>query len=250
MESKQAIPPSELDSDIRKPREKKTDERSESADESTPLASNASYVTLNDILRELKDQRPQSSRFLVVSNNPLIVGVVGILIGGVLTAFYTYQQKVLEYKLDTQKQERTHLLTFSDEVNKLRMQKIGEVWERLDQDEFTIDAIMQDSKFERPTKPPDSKNTKRAIQITKLIHDDQAMVGRYRFWLGEELFNKTENYLDINIKYSLNELGALSDGASNVFKEPRNNARQDILQVRSLFLEGEPRGHLKTRSSP
>src|SRR5882724_3043566 len=245
MELEQPVSPTESDSDTREPREKKKDERPESADESAALASNAPYVTLNDILRELKDQRPQSSRFHVVSNNPLIVGVVGILIGGVLTAFYTYQQKVLEYKLDTQKQERTHLLTFSDEVNKLRMQKIGEVWERLDQDEFTIDALLQDSKIERPTKPPDSKNTKRAIQITKLIHDDQALVGKYRFWLGEELFNKTENYLDINIKYSLNELGALSDGASNVFKEPRNNARQDILQVRSLFLQGELPGQSK-----
>jgi hypothetical protein len=254
MDSKQTISEKESDSSLKKPPEttlKSSAEAPWSFTGHDPIKPEASYIIPSEILRALIDQGPRPSRFHAVSNNPLIVGIIGILIGGGVTSYFTYRLKVLEFNLGARQQELVHGLSFSDEVDKLRIQRLGEVWERLDQDEFAIDQLLADSRAQRSSsKAFNSRNTKRAVQITKLIQNDQAIVSKYRFWLGEELFQKAGNYLDINVKYSLNELGATSESDSSELSNARKRAKQDILQVRNLFLEGQPPGQIKTQSSP
>ena len=247
MESKQ--PPSHEQSDLETPNseleENQNAEASASVSDHKPIKPEVSYVISGEVLRALIDEKPKASRFHAISHNPLIAAVFGILIGGILTAFYSYQQKILEYRLGMQQQELARRQSFSDEVNRLRIQKLGEVWERLDEDEFAINRLLDDSTFEGPSKNSSSNNSKRAAEITRLIHNDQVMASKYQFWLGEVQFHKAEGYLDANIKYALNKLGATPESDSSQLSKERENAKQDILQIRSSFLEGEPRAQPK-----
>lgn len=202
-----------------------------------------SYVIPGEILRELIEKQPTHSIFYTLSTNPLLVVVVGGLIGGVLTGYYTLEQKQIEHNRIIQQQELARQQIFSDEVNKLRLQKLGEVWEQLDEDEFAINRLLDDGRF-KPNKESSSK-TKRMQDITILIHNDQAMVSRYRYWLGEDLFQKTTGYLNMSINYALNKLGSpLGTDLSELMKK-RDDAKQDILKIRQV-LEREP-GSQSTR---
>src|SRR6267142_1645438 len=144
MKSKQ--PASQEQSGLETP---KTDELEESVNAQVgatvkahgSATTDVSFVITGEALRSLIDERidqKPKSKFHAMSNNPLMVGVVGVLIGSISTAIYSSQQKFLEYKLSTQQQEAARRQSFSDEVEKLRIQKHGEMWERLDGDESTI----------------------------------------------------------------------------------------------------------------
>lgn len=205
-----------------------------------PVKPDVSYLITGEVPRALIDEQSKfkSSWLQTISNNALVVVVVGGLIGGALTYYYTYRQKNLDYSRGMLQQELGRRQSFSDEVNKLRIQKVGEVWEQLDEHEFAIDRLLDDPPFEEVSKDPNANN-KRVDEIIKLIHEDKAMTSRNRFWLGEELYNKTMEYLDMNVKYALNKrVFRRATDLTELIKK-RQGAKQDILEIRRLFLEGE-----------
>lgn len=165
-----------------------------------------------------------------ISTNPLALVVVGFLLstipGGLLTFYYgSLQQEIAARR------------SFSDEVNKIRLPKLGEVWERLDEDEFTINRLLRTS--EVPYADPGSKD-KIVEEIRKLIGEDKALVSKHRFWLGEGLFRKTSDYLDMSIDYAVKKITAPPGTDLSELIRKRDNAKEDILKVRQMFLEGEP----------
>src|ERR1051326_5551011 len=101
-----------------------------------------------------------------VTTNAFFLLLVGFglttLVGTVLTNKYT-----------TQQQELAASRSFSDELNKLRIQKVAEVWERLDEDEFMIDDLIQATDQDNKEKglTPDKLN-----DIIKRLQTDRAMV--------------------------------------------------------------------------
>jgi hypothetical protein len=139
-----------------------------------------------------------------------------------------------------QQEELARRQSFSDEINRIRVQKLGEVWQKLDEDEFAINRLLDDSNtFEGPNQDSSLK-TKRVEDITGLIYNDQAMTSKYRFWLGEDLFHKTTGYLNMNVTYALNKLAGPPGADLSELIKKRDEAKQDILKIRTLFLEGEP----------
>jgi len=189
-------------------------------------------------LRDLIDEKSKPSKWHAILAHPLVVVLAGGLVGGVLTHYYTYRQKDVDYNRSLLQQEITRRQSFSDELNKTRVQKLGELWGRLDEDEFTINRLLDESAFEGPNEDSISKD-KRVDQIHRLIHDDQVMATRCRFWLGEELFQKTTAYLDMNVKYALNKLMTPSGTDLIDVMKKRDDAKQDILKIRNTFLTGE-----------
>lgn len=184
-------------------------------------------------IRSLMNEKSKPSKLQTISTNPLASVVVGFvltaIVGGALTYYYGRQQ-----------QELAARRSFSDEINRIRVQKLGEVWERLDEDEFVINDLLEESRLEAPNSDSDANNDRRIEDITKLIRRDQAMASKYRYWLGEDLFRKTSEYLDKNIDYALKKLGAKRGADLSELVKKRDAAKQDVLQLRSLFLQGEP----------
>jgi hypothetical protein len=207
-----------------------------------PVKPDALYVLTGEALRALIEEKSKSksSWFQTFSNNALVVVFFSGLMGGALTYFYTQRQKNLDYARSVQQQQLARRQSFSDEVNKLRIQKFGEVWEQLDEHEFAIDMLLDDRWFEIDPDRDAASNNKMVDDIRKLIHEDQTMASRNRFWLGEDLYNKTMEYLDMNVQYALNKrMAKRGTNLSDLIKK-RKNAKQDILDIRRLFLEGEP----------
>jgi hypothetical protein len=206
-----------------------------------PVKPNALHVLTADALRALIEEKSKSrfSWLQTISNNALIVVFFSGLVGGGLTYYYTQRQKNLDYARSAQQQELASQRSFSDEVNKLRIQKFGEVWEQLDEHESAIDRLLDDRLFEIDPDQDSDLNNKIVDEIRNLIHKDQVMATRNRFWLGEDLYNKTIEYLDLNIRYALNK--RMSRRGTNLegLVQKRKDAKQDILEIRRLFLEGE-----------
>ena len=152
-----------------------------------------------------------------------------VLTGGGFLAYYYGQRQ----------QEWAARRSFSDEINKTRVQKLGEVWEQLDEDAFVINNILEESRLEGPNRDP-TLNDKRIDEITKLIHRDQSIAHKYRFWLGENLFTTTMSYLNTTIDYSVKRISSKPGTDLTELNKTRDAARQDILQIRQLLLAGEP----------
>jgi hypothetical protein len=204
-----------------------------------PVKPEAPYVLTGDAVRALIGEKPKQSKLQALSTHPLALVVISGAIGVGLTQFYTYRLRNLDYTRSVEQQELVRRQNFSDEVNKLRIQKFGEVWEELDEHEHETDRLLDDSgPGGSPEEVADSKS-KKVEYITSIIRGDQAMVSRNRFWLGEDLCDKTIGYLDMNVKYAVNKIFASRTTDLSELIEKRKNAKQDILKIRKLFLEGE-----------
>jgi hypothetical protein len=184
------------------------------------MASKQLYGMTRAALRRLTAEKSKSSRFYNVSSHPLIVVVIGGLIGGLLTQYYTYRQKDLEFNR-----------SFSNELNKISIQKFGEVWERIDENELAIDQLLMDLK-ESPHVDSVSRDEMVAA-IHRLIHEDRVILSRHKFWVGEDLYIKTSDYLDINIRYGLNRIIDLD---FSELSARRKAAKKDLLHTRNLYL--------------
>jgi hypothetical protein len=164
----------------------------------------------------------------------LLVFVSGV-IGAILTYYYTNKQKDIEYERSNQQLKQTSQRSFSDELNKIRIQKFGEVWENIDKNEVLIDNLLSNSKKE------DNSDNQSIATVNSLIQEDKLIINKNRFWLGEQYYYKLQDYSDKNIRLTLNILLAHpGTDLSEVTKE-RDQAKLDILEVRkSMLSEGDP----------
>jgi len=211
-------------------------------EDGTSSDSNASSLITDEVLRHrirtLIDEKPKPSTLHTISTHPLLVVVVGGFIGVLLTHYYTSQQKDLEYNHSIQQQELASQRSFSDEVNKIRVQKLGEVWEQVDKNEIVLSSLLEKAK--RLTNSNSQKNENVDV-INSLIEEDKVIINRNRFWLGEQNYNELKNYLDKNVQFAVNMLLAPPGTDLNDIIKKREHVKQDILQIRKrMLLESEP----------
>lgn len=185
-------------------------------------------------IKALVSERTQKSKWRKVggvlikfSTNPLTLLVVGFLLTG-------WGLSSLNNTYAKQQQELAAMRSFSDELNKLRIQKVGEVWERLDEDEFMIDEIIREATDEA-NKDKAATNQK-LTEVIKRLQADRGLVTKYRFWLGKRVFDSANEYLNANIRYILRKLTGSSEEELKQYLEKRNAAKSDIDQVREQFL--------------
>jgi hypothetical protein len=183
-----------------------------------------------EALKELiQEDRKKSSQGW--SSNPAFLVVLAFLLtgllGNLLTAYLTYRQH-----------ERAAERSFIDESNKLRIQKIGDVWEQLDQDEHTIDQLMDgDENYVAKFPTPND----RAKEIKRIVQTDQAKVSQYRFWLGQLISDRVNNYLNANIAYSIGKLSGTPEADLEDAKNARDAAKSTVDQIREELLRGVPK---------
>lgn len=181
---------------------------------------------LKDLIQD--DRKKRSQRW---TSNPVALALLGFLLTGLLgnsvTAYLTYKQH-----------QRAAERSFIDESNKQRIQKIGEVWEQLDQDEHTIDQLLsadEDIVAKFPT-PSD-----RAKEIRRIVQKDRAKISEYRFWLGQNIFDRINDYLNTNITYSIGKLSGTPEADLTATRNARDAAKSSVDQVREELLHGVPK---------
>ncbi|HMG74999.1 MAG TPA: hypothetical protein VK582_15970 [Pyrinomonadaceae bacterium] len=242
MESKR--PAAQQRSDLKNPKAASFEENlsrevtGSDVDDGNPIDSNASSVITDEVIRHrirtLIDQKPKPSTLRTISTHPLLVVVVGGFMGVLLTHYYTSQQKDLEYNRVIQQQELARQESFSDEVNKIRVQKLGEVWEEIDKNEVTLDGLL-----DRANKTSGS-NKKDFDEIDKLINQDLLIINENRFWLGQSTHHQLKDYMDKTGRYALDMLLGPPGIDLNEALEKREQAKQNIVHLRIMFLKGEP----------
>lgn len=180
-------------------------------------------------IRKLIEEKPKPTRFERLSNNNLIVAVtvaiisfaLTYIVGGLLTNHYSNKQ-----------QELARQRSYSDELNKTRIQKFGDVWEQINENEVILDGLLN-----KANRTPGS-NKEDFDKINQLIDEDIAVINKNRLWLGKVTYNQLREYVDKTGRYSLNML--LSQPGTSVNRQEREQAKQEIIEAWNLFLKGEP----------
>ena len=172
-------------------------------------------------VRALAEQEPKRSTW---PTHPLFLLFAGFfmtaIVGGGLTYFYSLKQ-----------QEVAAARSFEDELNKLHITKLAEVWEKLDQDEVVIDRLLAEV---NEKKSLDKTADMRLLEIQKLIEEDKLVISKNRFWLGTDAYNTIHNYLDVTVFYSIKKL-LEPDSDTESLLQKRNAARFDIDKERAKF---------------
>lgn len=204
-----------------------------------PVKPETTYVITEELLRVLIDNKPKSSGFLAKLGHPLVIVLASALAGTYLTQRYANQQKDIDYSRSIQLLKLTSQRSFFDELNKIRIQKIGEMWEQIDKNEVTIDNLLE--------KPKNSSNSNEktdnvnVMNLNSLIQEDKVIINKNRFWLGEKNYSKVYEYFDKNSELALNILLARPGTDVSEIIASREQAKQDIFQTRkSMLLEDEP----------
>jgi hypothetical protein len=206
-----------------------------------------SAVISDEILRHrvrtLLGEKPKPSSLQSFLTHPLVITAVGFLltgiVGGLLTYYYTLKQKDLDYQRAIQQQELASQRSFSDELNKIRIQKIGGVWEQLDKNEVLLDALLEKA---NKASDSDEQKSQNVDAINNLIQEDRITVNENRYWLGEQNYNRLRDYLDKNARIVLNMLLARRGTDLSEIIEERRRAKQDILQIREGMRSEEQPG--------
>jgi len=186
----------------------------------------SAYLVSGELLRSLIGERTKRSPFQWL-RHPLLLVILSGIFGAWLTNYYV-----------TKQQESARRQSFLDGINNARMPKLGEVWEQLDSDELKINELLEGQNDVKDGKKRLTLDD-RVEQITTLIRNDQVIAGKYRFWLGEDLYRKTEGYLDASIEYAVKKIGSPPETDLSGLLKRREAAKQDIIQIRELFLQGE-----------
>lgn len=202
------------------------------------LAPSNPYVITEEGVRVLIDKlaapTPKRSRLYFFLAHPLVLVLAGSIAGAALTYYYTNKQKDLEYGRAREHQEVTRRQSVLDGINNSRVPKLGELWERLDADDVLINRLLEERQETNL-----GENNKKIDQIIAILRDDRVLVSKNRFWLGEDLFTKTDGYLDSSIQMCLDSIDSPAGGNLSKLRKRKDAARQDIIKIRDLFLEGE-----------
>ena len=192
-----------------------------------PSADVISDEVLRHRIREFIAEKPKQGKIRRAINHSLFALFVQFGLTAVAGT-------VIVYYFNTQQQAIAARRSFVDEVNKMRVQRIGEVWEHLDVNEFLIDKILANNLRQ-------GNNTDKDVdEIHRLIDDDLTIISKNRFWLGDDTYAKIRTYLDLNIQYALNQLMATTPGIDLTdLLAKRAKAKEDIILIRRMFLEGK-----------
>lgn len=183
---------------------------------------------VEEIMRKLQallDQKPKPHWFQRLVTHPLLLLIAGVLITGFIGNRISLAYSTKQNQLAAER-------SFSDELNKIRIQKHSEVWERLDEDEGAIERLLNQP--EEPQNPNDKND--RAKRIDELIKEDRRTVDKHRFWIGDESHAKIHDYLDASSLYAIQKLMG-SDNKLEALLQRRKQAKSDLDTEREKSLQ-------------
>jgi hypothetical protein len=178
----------------------------------------------------------KGSTFYRSSSHPLIVVIAGGVIVGLLTQYYTSRQKEFEYERNKQQLEQSRHQSFADELNKNSIQKFGDVWQRIDENDLAIDALFSVSESESLHATSALVKKGRLDELRRLTDAEVRVLSRNKFWIGEELYVKANDYVHRRKVYGQGVIARTRTDLPEL-KEQVECAKQDLLDTRSLYLQ-------------
>jgi hypothetical protein len=172
-----------------------------------------------------------------ISIDKFLIGMLLILLGSFATNLV---EKI--------KSERS----FSIQLNRMRVEKISEVWEKVYLFESATETAIKGLRSKSLNEPrefsgeeaervveEDRKFFKNLFRQSDSLHSDLIdLANKNRFWLGEESYSEIQNYIASTLDY----LYALEDKPVNDekvrrFSEKREKSRASIKKIRDKLLE-------------
>lgn len=182
--------------------------------------------------RALEDQRRESDRIYQERQKGL--EFLRGLQQKQVELLYEKRQKDLEYQRSVQRGDIDYERAFAAETNRIRIQKIGEVWEEIDRTESKVDTISEQLGKSRGR--PAAEVQQEIKNIRDLISAQGAVINKNRFWLGEEIYNQIREYLEIQGTYTVDRLLGKPEDLLSEAKKKRGQAKQNILEIRRSML--------------
>jgi len=174
-------------------------------------------------------------------------------------------QREIEYQRTIHQKEIERERSFADEVNKIRVMKIGEVWEKIyeldrvfdsgsgqlrdDMSSFGFHHSMLQPKDGKPQIGPlasqsATKQLEQAaltmkevkILLDRAADEASAIVKKNRFWVGEEFYSQIEKYIEINRTITTASTSQNFELLRKLFND-RDKANANIVQVRKSLLK-------------
>jgi hypothetical protein len=131
-------------------------------------------------------------------------------------------------------------------LNRIRVSKIAEVWEKVYLYEAAVEKIMEIVNIE-PRKPeseptthvtmkiPPEKDLLKTYEQNEKSHDELLeLLNKNRFWLGEDNYSEIKKYADTTYDYYL---VVKSGQVTDVLKENRRQARAELIKIREKMLK-------------
>jgi hypothetical protein len=198
-------------------------------EDSEAVSPEVSFVVADEVLRQriraFIEEKPKPSIIQRVLNHSLFAILVSFILavplGGFLTYLYTRRQE-----------EESSRRSFTDELNKTRVQKIGEVWEQLDKNEVIIDDLLR-----KYNETPGSKQ-EYFNKIESLIDENRVIVNKNRFWLGKLCHDELNKYFSATRPIVTNMLAGPPGIDLSELHTKREQTKQDIERIRNMFLTG------------
>jgi len=256
------------------PKERSADKSAQTA--AKPVAVDSTSVDRLDItalvddeivrlrIRKLLEASPSVSIWIRVSTNPLVAVVIGFLLtgllGGLLTYYYNRKQKELDSQRSLFQLELQREKSFADELNKIRVLRIGEVWEKI----FLLEAASNraydacgriweegwgvDEK--KPLTPYQQQLEQYGVQYRKamveacekerksigVVSDEMRdLADKNRFWIGEEGYKQMQAYVDAINSYA--KAANNNEISLKEVRERKDRIRASLLDVRNRLIK-------------
>lgn len=174
------------------------------------------------IRNQISESLPQSriSRF---SHNPLVIMIVAFFLIAVIgIRLIDYQRRLTPYASNRQT---------LDEINRIRVSKIGEVWAKADLYEAQLESLVQ-SVSAGPTEDFREKYGR----VERLYLELSEMLAGNRFWLGEQIYEGVQQYTDATYRAFLS---FKSEQKFREMEEKRRQARAELNRLRDKIFNGE-----------
>lgn len=197
------------------------------------VAQTISDEVLRDRIRKLISEPKPESWLKRISKNPLSLLIVGFILttlgGAILTNYYNSRQA------EVQRQR-----SFVDELNKIRLNKMGDVWEKVYLYEASVNDVMQ--QFEVSMREsnvqlriPPGNDVLKHHEKSESLHDELVdVLNKNRFWIADENYQDIQGYANATYDYYL----AKKSGKITKEQEAKRvQARDNLIKVRERMLK-------------
>ncbi|HEX8088174.1 MAG TPA: hypothetical protein VF762_04935 [Blastocatellia bacterium] len=162
------------------------------------------------------------------------------LVGTYLAYYYNGKQAELEYKRSLYLKDLESGRSFADELNKIKLTKIAEVWEKVYLYEASVEEVMRQVKvssnapLEGDVVLSEGQGLKAAYDQSKALRKEAIdALNRNRLWLEDDSYYKLKEYADIIFDYYFS---AQSKQDFQAWEAKRAAARVSIGLIRDKML--------------
>jgi len=183
-------------------------------------------------IRNLISEPETESRISRFSHNPLVIMIVAFFLIAVIgIRLINYQRRLTPYASNRQT---------LDEINRIRVSKIGEVWAKADLYEAELESLVQSVSAgptgSRITEGPTEDLREKYGRVERLYLELSEVLAGNRFWLGEQIYEGVQHYTDATYRAFL---GFKSEQKFREMEEKRRQARAELNQLRDKIFNGE-----------